>query len=93
VDGKILLKLKKEADHEGIHVFTQHLSMASKNKNFFKINHVPFDYVDYDLQPETEQEKIMDKIQKSVTPGFPVVIVGDQVIVGYDPEKYSKTLD
>jgi glutaredoxin len=64
-----------------------------KTKNFFKVNHVPFDYVDYDLQPEAEQERIMDKIQKiSNARSFPVVIVGDQVIVGYDPEKYSKTL-
>jgi glutaredoxin len=64
-----------------------------KAKNFFKMNHVAFDFVDYDLQPEAEQEKIMDKIIKiSNARSFPVVMIGDQVIVGYDPEKYSKTL-
>ena len=64
-----------------------------KTKNFFKINSVPFDYVDYDLQPEAEQEKIMDKIMNiSNARSFPVVMIGDSVIVGYDPEKYSKVL-
>jgi len=64
-----------------------------KAKNFFKLNNVPFDYIDYDLQPEDEQEKIMDKILKiSNARSFPVVVIGGQAIVGYDPEKYSEVL-
>jgi glutaredoxin len=64
-----------------------------KTKNFFKINNVPFDFVDYDLQSEAEQEKIMDKIEKiSNARSFPVVMIGDRVIVGYNPESYSKAL-
>ncbi len=64
-----------------------------KAKQFFKVNHIPFDYVDYDLQPEDEQEKIMEKILKiSNARSFPVVVIGEQAIVGYNPEKYSEVL-
>ncbi len=64
-----------------------------KAKQFFKTNNVPFDYVDYDLQPEDEQERIMEKMLKiSGTGSFPVVMIGDRVIVGYNPEKYSEVL-
>jgi len=64
-----------------------------KTKNFFKLNHIPFDYIDYDLQPEDEQEKIMKRmLEISNARSFPVVMIGDRVIVGYDPEKYSEAL-
>ena len=64
-----------------------------KAKNFFKSNNIPFDYVDYDLQPEEEQEKIMEKMLKmSGARSFPVVQIGKQVVIGYNPEKYSEVL-
>ncbi len=64
-----------------------------KAKQFFKENNIPFDYVDYDLQPEDEQTKIMDKMLKiSGARSFPVVTIGEQVIIGYNPEKYSDLL-
>src|ERR1700674_2955296 len=64
-----------------------------KAKQFFKKKQIPFDYVDYDLQPEPEQEKIMERmLELTGERSFPVVIIGSQVIVGYDPEKYSEAL-
>jgi len=64
-----------------------------KAKIFFKSNNIPFDYVDYDLQPEEEQEKIMEKMLKmSSARSFPVVRIGEQIVVGYNPEKYSEIL-
>ncbi len=66
---------------------------CKKTKQFFKENNIPFDYVDYDLQPEDEQTKIMDKMLKiSGARSFPVVTIGEQVIIGYNPEKYSDIL-
>ncbi len=65
-----------------------------KARQFFKTNNIPFDYVDYDLQPEDEQDKIMEEISK-ISPdarSFPLVLIGDQAIVGYNPEKYSEVL-
>ncbi len=64
-----------------------------KAKQFFRGNNIPFDYVDYDLQPEDEQEKIMGKmLEISGARSFPVVMIGERVIVGYNPEKYSEIL-
>lgn len=64
-----------------------------KAKQFFKDNNIPFDYVDYDLQPEDDQEKIMEKMLKiSGARSFPVVTIGEQVIIGYNPDKYSDLL-
>jgi glutaredoxin len=64
-----------------------------KAKQFFKENNIPFDYVDYDLQPEDEQEKIMEKMLKiSGARSFPVVTIEEQVIIGYNPDKYSDLL-
>jgi glutaredoxin len=64
-----------------------------KAKQFFKDKGIPFDYVDYDLQPEDKQEKIMEKMLAiSGATSFPVVMIGERVIVGYNPEKYSEIL-
>ena len=64
-----------------------------KAKQFFKKKQIPFDYVDYDLQPEQEQEKIMEKMLKLTGERvFPVVVIGSQVVMGYDPEKYSEAM-
>jgi len=65
-----------------------------KTKQFLKSHHIPFEYVDYDLQNETEQERILKEIA-TLSPhamGFPIVKIGSQVIVGYNPEKYSELL-
>jgi len=64
-----------------------------KAKQFFKMKQIPFDYVDYDLQPELEQEKIIEKmLELTGNRSFPVVIIGSQIVVGYDPEKYSEAM-
>jgi glutaredoxin len=64
-----------------------------KAKQFFKENDIPFDFVDYDLQPEAEQEKIMKKMAElSGATSFPVVLIGEKVVVGYNPQKYAEIL-
>ncbi|HXZ26256.1 MAG TPA: glutaredoxin family protein [Nitrospiria bacterium] len=65
-----------------------------KTKQFFKSNHIPFDYVDYDLQNEAEQDRIMKEISalNAHAMGFPIVKIGDQVVVGFNPERYSELL-
>ena len=65
-----------------------------KAKQFFKAKQIPFDYVDYDLQTEDKQEKILEDISR-ISPNarsFPVVKIGDQAVIGYNPEKYTELL-
>ncbi len=64
-----------------------------KTKKFFRDRNIPFDYVDYDLAGEDEQEKISrDMMKYTGHIAFPFVRVGDQVVIGYNPEKYDEML-
>jgi glutaredoxin len=63
-----------------------------KTKQFFKENNIPFEYVDYDLQKEEEQQKIIDEMTKLGGMAFPFVKIRDQIVVGYNPEKYAELL-
>ena len=64
-----------------------------KTKQFFKDKNVPFDYVDYDLANEEEQERIRKEMSKhGGSIAFPFVKIGEEVIVGYNLEKYTELL-
>ena len=66
-----------------------------KTKQFFKDNKVAFDFIDVDLADEKEQVKILHELKKYGSDGsFPVVILdkGDEVVIGYNPEKLTKAL-
>jgi glutaredoxin len=64
-----------------------------RTKRFFKDKKVKFEYVDYDLADEKVQETIAkDCRARGVPLSFPIVIIGDKVVQGYDPEKYEELL-
>ncbi len=65
-----------------------------KTKQFFKERNIQFEYVDYDLAGEEEQEKIMEDMdRRSSNTAFPFVMIDEEIIVGYNPEKYSELLN
>jgi glutaredoxin len=65
-----------------------------KTKKFFQERHIPFDYVDYDLASEAEQEKIGKEITKHTGHiSFPFVEIDGDVVIGYNPEKYEALLN
>jgi arsenate reductase-like glutaredoxin family protein len=64
-----------------------------KTKQFFKDNKVVFEFIDYDLADEEEQQRILDEMEKHGGNGsFPFIIIGEDVVIGYNPEKLSKLL-
>jgi len=64
-----------------------------KAKNFFNDNNILYECVDYDLVDETEQERIMDDMLSHGGSGsFPYVRIGEQVVVGWNPDKYAELL-
>ena len=63
-----------------------------KTKKFFAERNIPFTYVDYDLADEATQEKISQELDAAGATGFPFVKIGDEVIVGYRPERYLSAL-
>jgi glutaredoxin len=66
---------------------------CAKAKKFFKNKGITFEYIDYDLLDEDDQAKIRKEIDGyGVERTFPVAIIGDEVITGYDPEQWAKIL-
>ena len=63
-----------------------------KAKKFFADRNIPFNYIDYDLADGATQEKIMQELDAAGVTGFPYVKIGDEVISGYQPERYAMAL-
>lgn len=65
-----------------------------KTKQFFKDRDILFDYIDYDLAGEEEQERILkDMARYGGSVAFPFVKMDEEVIIGYNPERYSELLE
>jgi len=64
-----------------------------KAKKFFTDRHIPFTDTDYDLADEATQGKILKELDAAGATGFPYAKIGDQVIVGYQPERYTNALE
>jgi len=64
-----------------------------KTKKYFADHNIPFTYVDYDLQSVEQQEKIEDEMKKrGGALSFPWVLIGDELVVGWNPAKYDELL-
>jgi glutaredoxin len=64
-----------------------------KTKHYFTERNIPFKYVDYDLQPPQEQEKIEQEMRKRGGPlSFPWVLIDDALVVGWNPAKYDELM-
>jgi len=64
-----------------------------KTKKYFTDHNIPFQYVDYDLAPVPEQTKIEQEMTKRGGQlSFPWVLIGDDLVVGWNPAKYAELL-
>lgn len=64
-----------------------------KSKKYFTDRNIPFKYVDYDVQSPQEQQRIEQEIEKRGGPlSFPWVLIGDELVVGWNPAKYDELL-
>jgi glutaredoxin-like protein NrdH len=68
-------------------VFLYALSTCGHCRNTKRLlddNKVQYDFVDVDLLPKDEMNKVLDEVRK-VNPqvAFPTILIGDKVIVGY----------
>jgi glutaredoxin 3 len=57
-------------------------------KEFFKENNV--NYTEHDVATDLEQRKEM--VEKSGQMGVPVILIGDELTVGFDKPKIAKLL-
>jgi glutaredoxin 3 len=58
-------------------------------KEYFKKNNV--EYTEYDVANDTA--KAQEMIEKSGQMGVPVILVDDEIIIGFDQSKIAKLLD
>ena len=67
---------------------------CKKTKKFFQEHRIQFDFVDYDLQTEEEQDRIEEEMRKYSKGGisFPYVVIDGTVVVGWNPERYKELL-
>jgi glutaredoxin len=63
-----------------------------KTKALFTASGVPFQYTDYDLADAQTQAKIMAELDAAGANGFPFVKVGADIIIGYQPERFTQLL-
>jgi glutaredoxin len=64
-----------------------------KAKKYFADHNIPFEYIDYDLQSVPEQERIEQEMKNRSGPlSFPWVLIGDDLVVGWNPARYDELL-
>lgn len=67
--------------------------VCRKTKEFFRARGVPFDFIDYNLASESEQNKIAAEMMMGTgNIGFPFVRIGDVVVIGFNPERFEQLL-
>jgi glutaredoxin len=64
-----------------------------KAKQYLDAHDVDYAFADVDLLPDEEGDRVVAEVQaKSGGRAFPVLVVGDEVIVGYNPERFARAL-
>ncbi len=64
-----------------------------KAKQFFTDRGVPYEFVDVDLLQGEEQDRIADEVLKmSGSLQYPVVVIDEQVVTGFNPSRYEALL-
>jgi arsenate reductase-like glutaredoxin family protein len=68
--------------------------VCRKTKEFFRARGIPFDFIDYDLASESEQNRIAAEMMKGTgNIGFPFVRINNVVIIGFNPERFEQLLE
>ncbi len=63
-------------------------------KEFLNDNNVDFEYVDVDLLTGDKRTEVLREVFRLTGAySFPVVVVGDTVVVGFNKEKLQKVLE
>jgi glutaredoxin len=64
-----------------------------KTRQYFTDNKVPFEFVDYDLASDEEQDRIVAHMRKYTDQiSFPFVLIGEEIVQGWNPGMYEKLL-
>jgi glutaredoxin len=64
-----------------------------KAKAFLDARSVKYSYLDYDLVEPDVQRHIQDEMRARDAASFPFAKIGEDFIVGYNPEAYGRLLE
>ena len=65
---------------------------CKKSKAFLDDRRVKYTYIDYDLAEEDVQDRIQQEMLAHQAAAFPFAKIGEDFIVGYNPEAYARLL-
>jgi glutaredoxin len=63
-----------------------------KSKAFLDGKSVDYSYIDYDLADQHTQARIQEEMLARGASAFPFAKIGDDFIVGYNPDAYTRLL-
>ncbi len=67
---------------------------CKKMKRFLDEEGIDFESVDVDLAGEDEKNQAFSEMNElGVSPAFPITVVEDEVVQGYDPDKVRKLVE
>ena len=61
-------------------------------KAFLDANRIKYRYIDYDLADHGEQVRIQKEMLAQGAAAFPYVRIGEDFIIGYNPDAYTRLL-
>jgi glutaredoxin-like YruB-family protein len=80
--------MENKKDHKVVIYSTPTCHFCHMAKDYFKENNVSF--TDYDVA--SDMDKRTEAIDKSGQMGVPVIVIDDQVIIGFNKPKISQAL-
>lgn len=67
---------------------------CKRTKRFLEEHKVKFDHLDVDLLDDDKQDEVLEKIEGMTgRRSFPVVVIGEEIIVGHDEDKLRRALN
>lgn len=66
---------------------------CKKAKAFLDGKRIEYTYIDYDLAEHDVQSRIQEEMLAKNAHSFPFAKIGDDFIVGYNPDAYSRLLE
>ncbi|HOW42368.1 MAG TPA: glutaredoxin family protein [Candidatus Omnitrophota bacterium] len=67
---------------------------CKKTKQFFQDRKIPAEFFDYDLAGAREQEELLAEMERfGGGNSFPLVLIGEEAVEGYDPDQFCDLLE
>jgi glutaredoxin len=64
---------------------------CKRTRRFLDDHKIDYECIEVDLLDDSKQDEVLDEIEKLTgRRSFPVVVVGNEIIVGHDEEKLRK---